>query len=159
MNLSKINYKLIGRLRNLAKTCLDNGDYLGSFLLKFILLEGTVAHIVAMRVTDKPQADNDTISKFEQSHHFINLIDYFYLLTSDIKAYKELGELNKRRNKIVHEIFEYQTYDQILQEARELSLKIEGLDQYLLNTYWPKAKDSEPKINPPTETPKIINIG
>lgn len=146
INLEKINYELICRLRNLAESSFDNGDYLGALLLNFLFLEGTVTHVIAFKLAGKPNIDESTFNKFKKgAPSSAILIDYFYLLTNDLESCKKLRNINKKRNTIIHAIFEYETYDKILQEARTLTQEIKEIDKHLLNTYWPKATETDTK--------------
>lgn len=139
----KINFDLIKRLQILAKSSFDNGDYLGASVLQILFLEGSLSLAVGL-LLEQRDLEKGFADKYSQGYQSFNsLIDFFFLLSLDKEIYSKLREINKKRNKIIHNIFEFSTFDQILQESRELYLESYNLDTLLRDKYFPKKDNKE----------------
>ncbi len=143
---SKINFKLVKRLRGLAELSFNNGDYIGAFVLQVLFLEGTLVLIVK-KLLDQKGVDKELSNKFSQEYPtFVSLADYFFLLTTDYDVFNKLKDLNKRRNTIIHNIFEFETFDVLQQESRKLYLESRDLEFYVLGQYLSKFLKNNPEV-------------
>lgn len=139
---SKVNWDLIKRLRNLAKNDFDNSDYIGASVIKMIFLEGTVNLALRIQLENK-QFSRDSINNFSKYPNFPVLIHYFYAITKNEKLYKDLQELNQKRNKLIHELYSYNSFDILLQESRDLYLQADLVEKYIIENYWPKESSEQ----------------
>ncbi len=135
---NKIDFDLVKRLRGLAELSCNNGDYIGAFVLQMLFLEGTLVFIVKNLLNQK-RVDKELSNKFSQGYPtFASLMDYFFLLTTNHDIFNKLRDVNKRRNKIIHNIFEFETFDALQQESRELYLESRKLEVDLIGQYLSK---------------------
>jgi regulator of replication initiation timing len=133
---SKINRELIIRLRKSAKFLFDDGDYIGASVIEMVFLEGTLSLATRLQLLKKGVPLEKAPEFMERYSSFIDLIKYFFLLTQDQYLYDEIKDINRQRNKMIHELLEFKTFDELQQEARHLYLKAESLEEYLVNNYF-----------------------
>jgi len=133
---SKINRELIIRLRKSAKFLFDDGDYIGASVIEMVFLEGTLSLATRLQLLKKGIPPEKTPEFMEKYSSFIDLIKYFFLLTQDPYLYNELKNINHQRNKLIHELLEFKTFDELQQEARNIYLRAESLEKYLVDNYF-----------------------
>lgn len=133
---SKINQELITRLRKSAKFLFDNSDYIGASVIEMVFLEGTLSLATRFQLLKKGVPLEKTPEFMEQYSSFVDLIRYFFLLSQNEYIYNELKLINQKRNKMIHELLEFKTFDELQQEARNIYLKAESLEEYLVNNYF-----------------------
>ena len=110
-----------------AQTALDRGDYLQAFILIHTLLESLMR--VFLKLTDENLKFHQLIERWE---------DFLKHQHSGIKSFvKELTEINRRRNRIVHELWgkgytftNRQAKDAAIASIQMYSLFIEFLQTY-----------------------------
>lgn len=139
---AKVNWDLINRLRNLSKFSFENGDYIGASVVKMLFLEATLslATILQLKTQEVPE---ERISEFSENYpSFSILINYFYTISKDLYAYNELKEVNQKRNRMIHDLLTFKTFDELQQEGRTIYLKADSLEKYLIDKYFKE----KPKI-------------
>ncbi|PIW91891.1 MAG: hypothetical protein CO031_01690 [Candidatus Nealsonbacteria bacterium CG_4_9_14_0_2_um_filter_37_38] len=133
---SKINQELIIRLRKSAKFLFDDGDYIGASVIEMVFLEGTLSLATRLQLLKKGTPPEKTPEFMEKYSSFVDLIKYFFLLTQDQYLYNELKDINRQRNKMIHELLEFKTFDELQQEARQVYLKAGILEKYLVDNHF-----------------------
>jgi hypothetical protein len=142
---SKINKDLIIKLRKSAKSLFDDGDYIGASVIQMLFLEATLSLTIKLQLFKKGISSERAPEFIKKYFSLSVLINYFYLLKQDKYIYNELKNINEKRNKMIHNLLEFKTFDELKQEARSVYLKAGILEKYLVDNYFGK-KIEEKKI-------------
>lgn len=134
INFSKINLDLAGKLRVSAQRSFDDGKYIEAFTIQMLFLEATIAFIV-WNILFRKDISFEKKEDIAFPTHFSSLINYFYTLTFEKDMYQQLKNINTRRNKIIHQLLTFQTFDSLQQEARVLYISARELELQLLTKY------------------------
>jgi len=145
VNLNKINWELLAKLRKTAKSLFDDGDYIGALAIQVLFLEGSLQFAIKFQLVKKGillQNIPEFITKYQKIDHLIN---YFFLITQDQEFYEQLKYVNKNRNKIIHESLEFKNFDELQQTARTVYLKAIDIEGFLIEKYFEKRIEKKQK--------------
>lgn len=121
----KISSKLIEQLQ--LKEAIDRtfggGEYLGSAIIQFQKVDWLLrVNIAVLIVLINPESSESVIRRVvEEEDRFIRLVNYFDLLKPDNGLSQRLLEFNRRRNAIIHRLFEFKSFEDLQEELKRFS--------------------------------------